>query len=418
MRVVVIGAGVVGVTTAYELHGDGHEVVVVERDEGAANETSFGNAGLIAPGHSYTWASPKAPKVLLKSLVARDQALRFRPSLDPDLYRWSALFMRNCTAERAKVNTLNKLRLCIYSQERLHAIADDTAVEFDRISKGLLYCYRDAPSFEAGIAHMGILQDGGRAMEVLDTDAVVALEPAFAAGRDGVAGAIYCRDDESGDSRLFSRGLATWLAERGVEFRWSTTVLGFSVSGDRIENVRTSRGPLSADAYVLCAGCWSAALAKPLGLRLPIYPIKGYSVTLPIATGHAPPSVGGVDENNLVAWARFGDRFRLTSTAEFAGYDTSHRPADYDAMFRSAKALFPNACDWSAPEYWAGLRPMTPEGTPIIGPARQTNMWLNTGHGHMGWTMSSGSARILADMLKGEPTAIDVTGMTLASSSR
>jgi len=263
---------------------------------------------------------------------------------------------------------------------------------------------------------MGILKDAGQRMEVLDVDGVVAVEPTLAGSRDQIGGAIYCPDDESGDSRKFSQGLAAWLAERGVEFRWATNVLGFTVAGDRVENVRTSRGPVTADAYVLCAGVWSAGLGKQLGLRLPIYPVKGYSVTLPVGDGV--PDVGGVDENNLVAWARFGDRLRLTSTAEFKGYDTSHKPSDYDAMLRSARSLFPAGADWSRPSYWAGLRPMTPEGTPIIGPSNQVNMWLNAGHGHMGWTMSSGSARILADMLRGEPTAIDVTGLTLASSSR
>jgi D-amino-acid dehydrogenase len=416
MRVVVIGAGVVGVTTAYELHRDGHEVTVLERHEVAADETSFGNAGLIAPGHSYTWASPKAPAMLVKSLVSKDQALRFTPSLDPDLYVWSLKFLRQCTSERAKVNTLTKLRLCSYSQQRLHAIADDTAVIYDGLSNGLLYLYRDAASLEGGVAKMGILQEAGQRLEVLDVDAVVAREPTLAGSRDQIGGAIYCPDDESGDSRLFSQGLAAWLEERGVTFRWATNVLGFTVAGDRVENVRTSRGPVTADAYVLCAGCWSAGLGKQLGLRLPIYPVKGYSVTLPAGVGV--PNVGGVDENNLVAWARFGDRLRLTSTAEFKGYDTSHKPADFDGMLRAARSLFPDAADWSRPSYWAGLRPMTPEGTPIIGPSNQVNMWLNAGHGHMGWTMSSGSARILADMLRGEPTAIDVTGLTLASSDR
>lgn len=416
MKVVVIGAGVIGLTTAYELCKDGHEVIVVERHDGAAEETSFGNAGLIAPGHSYTWASPRAPKILVTSLFRRDQALRFSPSVDPDLYRWSLKFLRQCTAERARVNTLDKLRLCSYSQERLRAIVKDTGIAYDGLSKGLLYLYRDTASFENGVAHMAILRDAGQVMEILEPAQVIAVEPALAASSDQIAGAIYCPSDESGDSRLFTLGLVDWLAQRDVTFRFATNVLGFTLAGDRVEHVRTSRGPVSADAYVLCAGCWSAGLGKQLGLRLPIYPVKGYSVTLPARDGV--PDVGGVDENNLVAWARFGDRLRLTSTAEFKGYDTSHRPSDFDAMLRSARSIFPDAADWSTPSYWAGLRPMTPGGTPIIGPSKQANVWLNAGHGHMGWTMSAGSARLLADMLRQEPTAIDVTGLTLAASDR
>ena len=207
MRVVVIGAGVVGLTTAYELYKDGHEVTVVERHDDPAEETSFGNAGLIAPGHSYTWASPRAPRILAKSLFRRDQALRFSPSLDPDLYRWSLKFLRQCTAERARVNTLNKLRLCSYSQGRLHAIVEDTGIAYDGLSKGLLYLYRDAASFESGVAHMAILRDAGQVMEILEPAQVIAVEPALAASSDQIGGAIYCPSDESGDSRLFTLAL-------------------------------------------------------------------------------------------------------------------------------------------------------------------------------------------------------------------
>ncbi len=413
MRVVILGAGVVGVTTAYELFKDGHEVVVVEQHDGAADETSFGNAGLIAPGHSYTWASPKAPGILMKSLYKKDQALRFKPRLEPDLYRWSLQFLRNCTTDRARVNTLRKLSLCSYAQQRLHEVVRDTGVEYDGIAAGLLYVYRDAPSFEAGVAHMGILQEGGQRMEVLDVDATIKVEPALGAARSAIAGSIYCPDDESGDCHVFTRNLAEWLAAKGVEFRWSTKVLGFTIAGDRIENVRTSRGPVQGDAYVLSVGCAAARMGRELDLRLPVYPVKGYSATLPIGEGHEPPEHGGVDENNLVAWARFGDRLRLTSTAEFAGYDTSHSPADFAAMLASAQTLLPNAADYTKPDYWAGLRPMTPEGTPIMGHGRQSNLFLNAGHGHMGFTMSCGSARIVADMVKGDPTDIEITGMTL-----
>jgi D-amino-acid dehydrogenase len=414
MRVAVVGAGVIGVTTAFELHRDGHDVVVVERHDGAADETSFANAGLIAPGHSFTWSSPQAPKVLVKSLYSRDQSLRFKLRADPDLYAWSLRFLRNCTPARARTNTLRKLGLCVYSQERLHEILGATNVAYDGISKGLLYLYRDPAAFEAGVEHMKLLQEGGQRIEVLDVDGCVAAEPALATARAKLAGGIRCPDDESGDAHLFSRGLADWLAGRGVEFRYGTTVLGVGTSGDRIVDVRTSRGPLEADAYVFAVGCSAAAIGKKIGLRLPVYPIKGYSVTVPIADDAKAPTVGGVDEQNLVAFARFGARMRLTSTAEFAGYDTSYEPSDFDAMLRAARELFPGAAAYEQGTFWAGLRPMTPEGTPIIGRGKQRNAWVSVGHGHMGWTMAAGSARILADMLKGQPTAIDITGMTLA----
>lgn len=413
MRFVVLGAGVAGIATAYELHADGHEVVVVDASDGAANVTSAGNAGLIAPGHAYTWASPKAPRILIDSLYKEHTALKFKPSADPELYRWSLRFLKNCRASAVERNTAIKLGLCVYSQERLREVTRATGVEYDLLSKGLIYVYRTAATYEAGVAKMDILQRGGRRMRAVDTDEAIRLEPTLAGARDTIAGGIYVDEDESGDCRAFTKNLAAWLEARGVEFRWNTTITGFGTAGSRVTDVRTSRGPVRGDHYVLSLGCASAKLGRQLGLRLPIYPIKGYSLTLPIEDHHEAPDMGGVDENQLVAWARFGDKLRLTATAEFAGYDTSHSPEDFDGMLACAKGLFPNAADWSRPEYWAGLRPMTPEGTPIMGPSKHENMWLNTGHGHMGWTMACGSARLAVDMIKGTPTAVDVTGMTL-----
>jgi D-amino-acid dehydrogenase len=397
------------------LHKDGHEVVVLERHDKAAAETSFGNAGLIAPGHAYSWASPAAPKILAKSLFKKNQALRFKPRLELDLYRWSIKFLRNCTSERAAHSTRNKSRLSVYSRDRLHVITEDTGVDYDGIRRGLLYCYRDEPSFQAGVAKMKILSEGGQRLEPVDPARIVEIEPALAGSSKELAGAIYCPDDESGDSHLFSNNLASWLVQRGVDFRYSTEVKGFERSGDRLEAVGTSGGRVQADAFVLSVGAAAARLGRKLSLDLPVYPIKGYSVTMPIGAGHKPPSVGGVDEKNLVAWARFGDRMRLTSTAEFAGYDTSHRPSDFEAMLMSARNLFPNGADWSQPFYWAGLRPMTPEGSPILGTSPIANLWLNAGHGHMGWTMAAGSARIVADMISGKEPEIDTTGLTLTS---
>lgn len=413
MRFVVLGAGVAGVTTAYELHADGHEVVVVDENEGAADFTSYGNAGLIAPGHAYPWASPAAPRMLVDSLYKEGTALRFKPSADPELYRWSLKFLAQCRLSAVERNAVRKLSLCTYSQARLHDVTEATGVEYDLLSKGLLYIYRTKATFDGGVKKMDLLQKQGREMRVVDPDEIAAIEPALAGAKDTIAGGIFVPDDESGDCRLFTRNLAAWLEERGVEFRWGTRITGFGVAGHRIADVRTSRGPVRGDAYVLSLGTGSAKLGRTVGLRLPIYPIKGYSVTLPIEDGMEPPDVGGVEENKLVAWARFGDRLRLTSTAEFAGHDTSHEPGDFDDMLACAKGLFPNAADWSRPEYWAGLRPMTPESTPIMGPTHLENLWLNTGHGHMGWTMACGSARLTADMIEGRPTAIDVHGMTL-----
>jgi D-amino-acid dehydrogenase len=413
MKTVVLGGGIVGVTTAYFLAKAGDEVVVVDRCDGVALETSFANAGLIAPGHSYTWASPRAPKILLKSLFAEGQALRLKLTADWRMWEWCWRFLQNCTAERSRLNTSRKVRLCRYSQQLLQQMTQDERLTYERISGGLLYLYRDPASFERGVSNMSILADNGLPLQTLDRRAVVALEPALAASANSIEGAIYCPSDESGDAHLFTSELALRCRDLGVEFQLGTTIRTVHASADRIDYVDTSLGRVSGDRYVLALGSYSPLVARQLGYRLPIYPVKGYSVTLPIDEWHEPPTLGGVEENQLVAWARFGQRLRLTATAEFCGYDTNHSPADFSHMLQTARALFPNGADYQRPSYWAGLRPMTPEGTPLIGPARHRNLFFNTGHGHMGWTMSCGTAKILVDMMSGRRPDIDITGMTL-----
>lgn len=415
MRVAVLGAGVIGVTTAYELARDGHEVTVIERLPEAAAETSFGNAGLFSPGHAYTWASPKAPGILLKSLYKEGQALRFKPSLDPNLYLWSLQFLRNCTAERTRINTKRKVRLCMYSQQRLQQVAADTKVEYFGRKGGLLYLYRNPQSFERGTANTRILSEEGLELKPVSADEAARIDPALAPVKHKFAGAIYCPSDESGDCRVFTQGLARHINERfGVAFRYGTEITGFDTTGDRVTAVRTSAGPVTADTYVFSLGVFGPKIARGLGVRLPIYPIKGYSMTLPIGGRNNAPSIGGVDEDNLTAYSRFGDRMRVTATAEFAGYDKSFKPDDFRHMMGVIRDLFPEGADYAAPSYWAGLRPMTPEGTPIFGTGRFRNMYFNTGHGHIGWTMSIGSARITADLIKGARPALPLDGMLVS----
>jgi D-amino-acid dehydrogenase len=415
MRVAVLGGGVVGVTTAYQLMKDGHEVVVVEAREGAALETSWGNAGMIAPGHAFAWSSPKAPMILLKSLVMKDQALRFRPSADPRLWSWSWLFLQQCTAERARTNTLRKHKLCVYSQQVLHETLRDVEIDYDRVARGLLYFYRSQETLDAGIEHMQILADDGQEIEVLDRDALITREPSLAGARDRIAGGIYCHSDETGDCHKFTAALAAHCAGNGVEFRYGTTVRAIEGSGGRISKVITDKGELEAEAYVLSLGNYSPQLARPLGLKLPIYPVKGYSMSIPVGNHRGAPTMGAIDEENLVAITRMGDRMRVTATAEFAGYDTSHKPRDFDHMLSVAQELYVDGADYERAEHWAGLRPMTPEGTPIIGRTRYENLYLNTGQGHMGWTMSHGSARLAADVVAGRETAIPLDGMTVTA---
>ncbi len=411
MKILVMGAGVIGVTTAYQLLKDGHEVEVVEARESAGEETSAGNAGLIAPGHSYAWSSPAAPKILFKSLFRKDQPIRFRLRPDLRLWSWSLKFLRQCTAERARVNTLRKHRLCLYSQELLHRVAAETGIAYNAQDGGLLYLYRDPGAFEQATVKMAILTADGQDMEAIDVDRAIQIDPAIAPARDKLAGAIFCPTDESGDSRLFTQGLAAACEELGGRFHYRTTIRRIAAAGGRVEKVVTDKGSLRADVYVMALGCASPILARQLGVKLPIYPVKGYSVTVP-ASGRA-PRIGGIDEDNLVAYVRMGARLRITSAAEFAGYDLSHRPSDFRHMLAAIKDLIPEAAAFDQPSYRACLRPMTPEGTPLYGLGRQANLYFNAGHGHMGWTMACGAARIAADLIAGRTPEIDLAGMTL-----
>jgi D-amino-acid dehydrogenase len=413
MHTVVLGAGVVGITTAYYLAAQGRRVTVIDRQPQAAAETSYANAGLIAPGHSYTWASPRAPGILWKSLRDDSQALRLKLNADPRMWSWMWKFWRNCTAERSRQNTSRKLVLCRYSQQQLQDLTAAQDLRYDRISGGLLYLYRDEASFARGRNNMQVLADGGMPMELLDADGVIAREPALAGSRKHIAGAIFCPSDESGDARLFTRDLGERCKQMGVTFLMDTRIESVEASASRIEAVHTSAGRISGDDYVLALGSYSPIVARPLGYSLPVYPVKGYSVTFPVGEAHDAPTLGGVDENNLVAWARFGQRLRFTATAEFSGYKTSHVPQDFAPMLRAARQLFPQGADYERPDFWAGLRPMTPEGTPILGQSRHANLYFNTGHGHMGWTMACGTASIVADIMHGRRPAIDITGMTL-----
>ncbi len=413
MKSVVLGGGITGVTAAYYLAKEGRDVTVIDRQPGVALETSFANAGLVAPGHSYTWASPRAPTILLKSLFVEGQALRLKLNADPHMWMWCLQFLRNCTAERSRQNTTRKVKLCCYAQSQLQQLTAAEHLQYDRISRGLLYLYRDEASFARGTQNMSILADNGLRLETLDAAQVVAREPALGGARDKIAGAIYCPTDESGDAHLFTRGLKSVCEQLGVHFTFDTSISAIEASGDEVVGVRTPAGFLKGDEFVLALGSWSPIMARPLGYRLPVYPVKGYSATFPVGPDHRPPELGGVDENNLVAWARFGQRLRFTATAEFAGYDTHHTPADFRQMLRAARELFPDGADYARPSFWAGLRPMTPEGTPLIGRTRHRNLYLNTGHGHMGWTMSCGTAKLLVDIMAGRQPELDMTGMTL-----
>ncbi|MBO1325474.1 D-amino acid dehydrogenase [Acetobacter sp. TBRC 12305] len=410
MRVVVLGGGVVGVSTAYQLQKDGHEVVVIEREESLAAETSWGNAGMIAPGHSFVWSSPAAPKTLLKSLFLKDQALRFRFSADPYLYKWSLEFLAQCTHERARRNTLLKHRLATYSQKILGEVVAEEDLRYDRNTRGILYAYRSDAAMEAGAQHMKLLESDGQVVQMLDRAGVAKVDPVLGAA-PGITGAIYCPTDETGDCAKFTRGLGALVAARGGEIMTGVVIRDLQTDGGTVNGVLTNQGIVRGDAYVLAMGSFSPLLGRRVGISLPIYPVKGYALTVPIGQHKAPPTVGMVDEHNLVAITRFDDRLRITATAQFSGYDNSNKASDFTFMRSVTQALFPDGGDYEHANEWSGLRPMTPTNLPILGRARFANLFCNTGHGHIGWTMSHGSARIVADLIAGRAPAIPMQGL-------
>lgn len=414
MRVIVLGGGVVGVTTAYYLAKEGHEVTLVEKQARLAQDASSGNAGLIAPGHSYSWASPAAPRMMLQSLTGRATAIRVRPRLDPALIGWGLRFLRECRGDRPSENTLVKLDLCRYSRDLLLELASEEGIEYGQARSGVLYLHRDAEQLELAYAKSELLRSRGEDQEVIDAEACVRHEPALAAARDKIAGAVLGKEDFSGDCERFTNELAERCRGLGVEFKLGTAVHRLESSGDRVTGAVCDGGTLAADAYVLALGCDSPAIARTIGERLPIYPAKGYSVSFPIAEGHDPPLAGGVDEATLVAWANFGSELRMSSTAEFVGPSRSWTDRDFSNVLQMARELLPKAADYSRGRFRACLRPMTPGGPPVLGRARHRNLIHNTGHGHMGWTMACGSARIAVDLLAErspqlEPTATAVS---------
>ena len=406
MHVLILGGGVVGITTAYQLLQDGHEVTVLEQEKEVAESTSWGNAGMIAPGHSFVWSSPAAPKILLKSLFMKNQALRFRLSADPHLYGWSMRFLMECTAEKARLNTLRKHRLATHSQSVLRDVVTREAIVYDRTTSGIIYFHRNKTALETGIRNMRLLESDGQEIRIVGADEIVRREPALLGSRQLIAGGILCPTDETGNSSKFTKALADIVRNRGGRILTDTRILKLERSGNRINRALTSKGEFTADNYVLSLGSESPLLARKIGLSLPIYPIKCYSLTIPITDPELAPKVPVLDEHNLVAITPMGDAIRVTATAEFAGYDRSHKPSDFAFMMDVTRSLFPKGIAYDQAHMWAGLRPMTPDNLPVLGRQDIDNLWLNTGHGHIGWTMSHGSARIIADLMAGRSSPV------------
>ncbi|MER8829102.1 D-amino acid dehydrogenase [Mesorhizobium sp. M0938] len=412
MKVLVLGAGVVGTAAAYYLASDGHEVTVIERHPAAARGTSQSNAGLVSPGDATAWASPAALKTFLRGLYNHDLGIKVRLRFDPYFLAWSLRFLRQCTQARLRANSQVKLRLALYSRDCINAISADTGIHYDERKKGILYFFRSQQSFDSGTDNYRYLAEHGLPIEIVGRDRLVELEPGLAEAKDKIAGGVYSPIDQTGDSSQFTQNLAAYAAEKlGVQFLYGTSVEGLDIEGDRVRAVMTSVGPVAGDAMVISMGPESGLLGRRYGIDLPVYPVKGYTATIPLEDESKGPTMGGADEDQLIAYSRLGNRLRLASTAEFAGFDRSHKPSDFAAMFRTGKELFPGAFDEKKAELWAGLRPMMPNSVPVIGRARYSNLYLDTGHGHVGWTMACGSGKFLADLVAGRKPEIDPQGL-------
>ncbi|SHJ57535.1 D-amino acid dehydrogenase small subunit [Bradyrhizobium lablabi] len=414
MKVLVLGGGVIGVTTAYYLATSGHEVTVVDRQAEPALETSFANAGEVSPGYSSPWAGPGVPIKAIKWLLMKHGPLVIRPKLDPAMWLWLIKMLRNCTSARYAVNKSRMIPLAEYSRDCLRALRAETAIHYDERSRGTLQLFRKTAQLDGTAEDIAVLKQYGVPYEVLDRDGCVGAEPALAAVKHRIAGGLLLPQDETGDCHMFTQALAARAGKLGVQFHLKTTIERLMADGSKISGVATSAGVLQADAYVVALGSWSPRLTRPLGISIPVYPVKGYSITVPIVDAEAAPVSTVMDESYKVAITRLGDRIRVGGTAEVSGYSSSLHEARRATLDHSLTDMFPRGGDLAKATFWSGLRPMTPDGPPVIGATRYANLHLNTGHGTLGWTMACGSARVLADLLSGRKPEIDTAELALA----
>jgi len=413
VKVIVLGSGVIGVTTAYYLARAGHEVTVVDRQGGPARETSFANAGEVSPGYSSPWAGPGVPVKAIKWLLMRHGPLVIWPKLDPVMWIWGLKLLRNCTAERYAINKGRMIPIAEYSRDCLRALRTETGIKYDERSRGTLQLFRKQKQLDGTAGDIAVLKQYGVPYEVLDPAGCIAAEPALATARATFVGGLRLPQDETGDCHMFTQALATEAARLGVQFKFNTSIDRLVADGGKITGVVTSAGLLQADAYVAALGSWSPRLLKPIGIPVPVYPVKGYSITVPVIDADGAPVSTVMDESYKVAITRLGDRIRVGGTAEVSGYSTKLYPARRATLDHSLTDLFPRGGDLGKATFWSGLRPMTPDGPPVIGATRYANLHLNTGHGTLGWTMACGSGRVLADMLSGRKPDIDARELAL-----
>lgn len=418
MKIVVLGSGVIGVTSAWYLAKAGHEVTVIDRQPAPALETSFANAGEVSPGYSAPWAAPGIPLKAMKWLFMEHAPLIIQPKPDWAKLKWMARMLMNCTADAYAVNKSRMVRLAEYSRDCLADLRDETGLHYDERMQGTLQLFRTEKQVAAAAKDIAVLRADGVPFEVLSADECVAAEPGLADARAKIAGGLRLPGDETGDCFKFTNGLAALAEQAGVTFRYGVGIEGLEEAAGRIVAVRTAEGRVTADAFVVALGSYSPFLVRPLGIDLPVYPVKGYSITVPVVNDARAPVSTVMDETHKIAITRLGDRIRVGGMAEIAGFDLSLNPKRRATLEHSVEDLFGGAGDQSQASFWCGLRPMTPDGTPVVGRTGFGNLFLNTGHGTLGWTMAAGSGRVLADIVSGRATDIDATDLGLSRYTR
>jgi D-amino-acid dehydrogenase len=403
MKVLVLGAGVIGVTSAWYLAERGHAVVVLERQSAPAMETSAANGGQISAAHAEPWAKPSVLPKILRWLGREDAPLLFRWRADPAQWRWAIGFLAECLPGRFERNVRRLAELARYSRDQLIELRARTGIQYDCLQRGILHFCTDRQEFEALARHAEAMNRLGAERKVLNAAECVALEPALGQSSVPLAGGMYAAQDESGDAQRFTQALAALAAARGVDFRYGASVSGVEVEDGRARGVRLADGTvIRADAVVVALGSYSARLLAPFGIQLPVFPLKGYSVTFALQPdADQAPLVSLTDEAHKIVISRLGDRLRAAGTAELTGYDTTINRRRCDAIAARVRALFPALALEGEPQPWAGLRPATPSNIPLVGRTRITDLYVNSGHGTLGWTLACGSGRALADLLSG-----------------
>ncbi|SSW67166.1 D-amino acid dehydrogenase [Achromobacter agilis] len=418
MHVIVLGSGVIGTTTAYYLARQGAKVTVLDRQPAAALETSYANAGQVSPGYSTPWAAPGIPLKAIKWLFQKHAPLAIR--LDGSLYqlKWMAAMLANCSAERYSVNKERMLRLSEYSRDCLRELRASTGIHYEERTRGTLQLFRTEAQLEAARRDIAVLEEVGVPYELLDRNRLATAEPALARSIGKLSGGLRLPNDETGDCQLFTTRLAEMAAGLGVEFRYGQSVSGLNTAGGQVSGVRVGNDVLTADRYVAAFGSYTRGFLEPLGLDLPVYPVKGYSLTIPMADESAAPVSTILDETYKIAVTRFDKRIRVGGMAELSGFDLRLKDARRKTLELVVNDLFPGSGNVAQAEFWTGLRPMTPDSTPVVGPTRYGNLYLNTGHGTLGWTMACGSGKLVADLVMGQRPAIRTDGLDLSRYDR